>query len=110
MQNEDFSEKDRSISKNQLIQINNLFGKKICKINKKNIIGYFCKCPFPDEFHQITVLISNALNKEEIQMYMEIILSINNGQNEIRLFIDDKRKVYNDEFLDVAIIEIYQKE
>ena len=41
---------------------------------------------------------------------MEIILSINNGKNEIKLFIDDKRKVYNSEFLDVAIIEIYQKE
>ena len=110
MQNEDFSEKDRSISKNKLIQINNLFGRKICKINKKNIIGYFCKYPFPDQFHPITVLISNALNKEDIQIYMEILLSINNGKNEIKLFLDDKRKVYNSEFLDVAIIEIYQKE
>ena len=110
IQNEDFSERNGSISKNQLFQINNLFEKKICKINKKNIIGYFCKYPFPDQFHPITVLISNALNKEDIQIYMEIILSINNGKNEIKLFIDDKRKVYNSEFLDVAIIEIYQKE
>jgi len=110
IQNEDFSERDRSIFKKQLIQINDLFGKKICKINKKNLIGYFCKYPFTDQFHPITVLISNALNKEDIQTYMEIILSINNGKNKIKLFLDDKRKVYNSEFLDIAIIEIYQKE
>ena len=64
IQNEDFSERDGSISKKQLIQINNLFGRKICKINKKNIIGYFCKYPFPDQFHPITVLISNAIIKK----------------------------------------------
>ena len=110
IRNEDFSERDGSISKKQLMQINSLFGKKICKINKKNITGYFCKCPIPDQFHPKTVLISNALNKEDIQMYMDIILTINNSKKEIKIFIDDKRKVYNDEFLDVAIIEIYQKE
>ena len=66
LQHEDFSERTGSISKKQLFQINNLFEKKICKINKKNIIGYFCKYPFPNQFHPITFLISNALNKEDI--------------------------------------------
>ena len=41
---------------------------------------------------------------------MQINLAINNGKKEIKLFIDGKRKVYNNEFLDIAIIEIYQNE
>ena len=93
------------------MEINNQLETKICKINEKNITGFFCKLHFPDQFHLLPVLITNsALNKEDIKINMEIKLTINNGKKEIKLFIDQKRKVFTNEFLDVTIIEIYPKE
>ena len=105
-QNEDYSGRDGRIFN----EINAQLEKKICKINEKNITGFFCKFPFPDQFKLKTVLITNALNKEDIKINKEIKLTINNGKKEIKLFIDQKRIVFTNEFLDVTIIELYQKE
>ena len=76
MHKKDSSERDGVISKNQLIQINNLLEKKICKINEKNITGFFCEYPFPEQFHLLTVLVTNALNKEDLQIHMQINLTL----------------------------------
>ena len=111
MPNNDYSERDGAISKKQLLEINNQLEKQICKINEKNITGFFCKLHFPDQFHLLPVLITNsALNKEDLKINMEIKLTINSGKKEIKLFIDKLRKVYTNEFLDITIIELYPKE
>ena len=115
MNDEDDSEKGGSITKKQLMEINYQMEKKICKIIESNdhkATGFFCEIPYPDQFHLLKVLVTNnhVINREDIKINKKVKLIINNGKKEILLLIDEKRKVYTNEDLDVTIIEIYKEE
>ena len=111
----DDSEKDGALSKKQLMEIMDQMEKKVCKIiesNEHKATGFFCEIPYPDQSHLLKVLITinHVINREEIELNKKVRLIINNGKKEIILLIDERRKVYTNEELDVTIIEIYNKE
>ena len=94
-------------SKNILYQLENC----VCKIDKSNgeeATGFFCKLPYPDQFKLLPVLITNnhVLNEEDLKLYKNIILKINNGNYEKNLMIDPDRITFTNANLDVTIIEI----
>ena len=84
----------------------------VCKIHlgPKKGTGFFIKIPFQDE--PITVLITNnhVLNGERISIGRKITLSLNNDNKILIIEINDKRKIYTDETLDITIIEIKEKD
>ena len=85
----------------------------ICKIFMKNGgkgTGFFCKIPFPDMNHFLTVLITNShvidetyLNKEK-----KITISMNNDNTlkEIKL---GNRITYSNKIYDITFIQIFQE-
>ena len=87
--------------------------KTICKIHKldgKNATGFLCKIPFPDNSNLMPVLITNnhVLNKEDIQLFKTIKVTLGNDKIEKYIKLDESRIVYtsSDESIDVTIIEI----
>jgi len=108
------SEKDKKgspeiIPINALIIIKEQSEKSICKIKCNDggtRIGFFCKIPYPDKFHQIQVLMTNAhvINEED----NEIKFSFKEKDYEIK--IKDSRKIYINEEYDITIIEIKEKD
>ena len=83
--------------------------KSICTIkcnNGGNGTGFFCIVPYPDKFHQLPVLMTNAhvIKKED----NKIIFILNNKLYEIEK--NDSRKVYINEEYDITIIEIKEKD
>ena len=88
--------------------INEQMERNICKvkIGKEQATGFFCKIPFPDKDHMLSVLImSNHLHKDtklsnqEISMYIE-------SEKEIKKLNRSGRKFYTDKEYDVTIIEL----
>ena len=83
--------------------------KSLCKIKCDNGVkgtGFFCIVPYPDKFHQLPVLMTNAhiIKKED----NEVKFSLNNEFYEIA--INDSRRVYSNEDYDITIIEIKEKD
>ena len=87
----------------------------ICKIHiikekgeKDFGTGFFCKIPFPDEFKLLPVLITcnHVLDKESIKPNKIITISLDDDRWTTKIKIDEKRKIFSDEELDVTIIEI----
>ena len=87
----------------------------ICKIHiikekgeKDFGTGFFCKIPFPDEFKLLPVLITcnHVLDKESIKPNKIINISLDDDRWTTKIKIDEKRKIFSDEELDVTIIEI----
>ena len=79
----------------------------ICKIhNKKGSkgTGFFCKIPFQNHLMPVLVTNNHVLNENEIEKNNDIKCLINNKV--INIKIDDSRKTYTNEKLDVTFIEI----
>lgn len=81
----------------------------ICKIYIKGNTGtgFFIKIPYKYKTNLLTVLITNnhVLNENELREQKALILYTNNTECK-HIKIDNNRKLYSNELLDVTIIEI----
>ena len=86
--------------------------KNICKIEnkEKNSIatGFLCKIPFPNLFHLLPVLITTNHTFEKGELKLNKIIKITFNEDSISKYIkiDENRKIYSNETLDVSMIEI----
>lgn len=75
--------------------------------------GFFCKIPFPNFYNLLPVLITNnhILNKEDLKINNQILLSINNDLFTYKIYIDNSRKIYTEKDLyDITLIEIKESD
>ena len=93
--------------------INEQIKKNLCEITigkKSNVIGAFCKVPFPDEKNLLPVLITNDIVFD--QRYRddenELVISLFNSSKPIHLNFENRIKYVNDEYK-ISIIEIKEK-
>ena len=99
-----------AINKKQMKKIFDQMNQSIFKIKNGEIngTGFICLIPYPDEIHQLPVLITcnHVLDINDINKQKEIILFIDN--REIVLRIREDRKIYtsNKDEYDITIIEI----
>ena len=82
----------------------------ICKISRVDGelgSGFFCKIPFPDQFHLLPVLFTcnHLLNENNIKNGQIIKFRLSNN-TEKTILIDDTTKRYTNKELDTTIIEI----
>ena len=86
----------------------------VCKIKDGNLsgTGFFCKIPFPNSFNLLPSLITcnHVLNNNCISPGKTVNFSINNEQYSYSILINDSRKTYTNENLDITIIEIKPEE
>ena len=99
------------INKSQIKVILSQLEKCTCKIIKdigNNGTGFFCKIPYPDQFHLLAVLITNnhVLNEDNLKIYSNIRFTINDDNIEKNIVINDSRLVFTDKDIDITIIEI----
>ena len=83
----------------------------ICKIYIKNGeigTGFICNIPFNNNLLPVLITNNHVLNKDDIEDNKIIKLMINNKVKKIE--IDNLRKKYTDENIDITIIEIKQNE
>ena len=83
----------------------------VCKIytNKgKKGTGFFCKKPFPDKSHLSNTLITNnhILNKDDMKDNNNIYFSIGDNTEKKKIILDQSRKKYTNENVDITFIEI----
>ena len=87
----------------------------ICEIICRNKIepgygsGFFCKIKYPDETDEITFLFTNNHVIQNEILYNEdnyILIKIKNEEKKI--FLNYYRKIWADENLDFAVIEIIE--
>ena len=92
-------------------KILNQMKKSVCKIHKDDGTkgtGFFCKIKYPNQTYYIYLLISNnhILEEKDLKNDNNILISINN-EKEFRIIkLDDSRKKYTSEILDITFIEI----
>ena len=89
------------ISKNAIVRI---------ITSKAKGSGFFCKIPYPNDEHNLKVLITvnHVLNKEYLESSNAIHLEIN---KENKYFcLGCKRKIWTNEELDYTIIEIIESD
>ena len=89
--------------------------KSVCKIECQDYhgTGFFCQIQNNKEWNSILrVLMTNnhILERKDIKPGKKIKFSINNGNSEFEILIDESRKVYTNEYYDVTIIEIKQND
>ena len=90
-------------------KIINQMKKCVCQIHKEGQgTGFLCKIPYPDASHLLPVLVTNnhVLNSDDIKENKIITISFNNKQIVKTIKIDNTRKKFNSEELDVTFIEI----
>ena len=90
-------------------KIINQMKKCVCQIHKEGQgTGFLCKIPFPDASHLLPVLMTNnhVSNSDDIKEDKIITISFNNKQIIKTIKIDNTRKKFNSEELDVTFIEI----
>ena len=85
--------------------------KNICKIYTKNdqvATGFYCKIQFPDQFHLFPALITNnhVINKQSLIMDKNIKITIDDDNINKNIKINNSRKTFIDEEIDITIIEI----
>ena len=88
--------------------------KNVCKIYLDNGIkgtGFFCKIPYPDKEHLLSVLVTNnhIIDEAHLRKNNKIIFSINNDKIKKQLIIGD-RIVYTSKLYDITIIQIHDKD
>ena len=108
---EDFKGNAVSINIEQSKIILSQLEKKVCKIYEiggGKGSGFFCKIPYPDQFHLLPVLITNrhVLDQKDLEKHKNIKLSFNDDKENRNLIIDKNRKIYSCKDIDVTIIEI----
>ena len=99
------------VSKEIHEKINSQLYINLCKINfpkeSSQGSGFFCRIPYPDEFHLLPTLITNnhVIGEDYLSTENEIEISI----NDISKKINDlkKRKTYTNKDYDITIIEIF---
>ena len=99
------------VSKEIHEKINRQLYINLCKINfpkeSSQGSGFFCRIPYPDEFHLLPTLITNnhVIGEDYLSTENEIEISI----NDISKKINDlkKRKTYTNKDYDITIIEIF---
>ena len=99
------------INKSQTKVILSQLEKCTCKIIKdigNTGTGFFCKIPYPDQFHLLPVLITNnhILDENNLKKYSNIRFTINDDNIEKNILINDSRLVFTDTQIDITIIEI----
>ena len=82
--------------------------KCVCKIyiNGTTGTGFFTKIPFNNQFLNVLITNNHILGENEIKNNKTITISLNDEKEQKSIKIDDKRKRYTNEILDVTIIEI----
>ena len=90
-----------------LEQLKNNYICKICKLNNNSSTGFFCKIPFFNSTLPVLITSNHVLNKDDIKVYK--IIKIVLIEKEIKIVINESRKTFTDEKLDVTIIEIIPK-
>ena len=98
------------INKSQTKIIISQLEKCICKIIKEvenTGTGFFCKIPYPDQFHLLPILITNnhILEENILRKYCNIRFTINDDNIEKNILIDDSRLIFTDKEIDITIIE-----
>ena len=108
---ESFKGKAQPITVDQTKIILSQLEKNLCKINKIDEThgsAFFCKMPFPHQFHLLPTLITanHILNKEDLEINKTIELYLDNHKITKTILIDPSRIIFTNEELDVSIIEI----
>ena len=101
------------LNKNHTKVILSQLEKCTCRIfldERNTATGFFCKIPYPDQFHLLPVLITNnhVLDENRLKKYCNIRFTINDDNIDKNILIDDSRMVFTDKSIDVTIIEIKQ--
>ena len=80
----------------------------VCKIHvgKKKGTGFFIKIPYKNDLLNVLISNNHVLNDEKIALGQNVTISLNNGETIINIEIDEKRKIYTNENLDITIIEL----
>ena len=99
------------LNKSQTKIIISQLEKSACKIVKdvgNTGTGFFCKIPYPDQFHLLPVLITNnhVLGENNLKNFCNIRFTINDDNIEKNILIGDSRLVFTDKEIDITIIEI----
>ena len=108
---EDFKGKAPPVTKEQTKTILSQLENNVCKIlkiNENKGTGFLCKIPYPNQFKLFPCLITNnhALNEKDLEINKTIQISFDDDKIEKFLLIDESRKIFTNEELDVSIIEI----
>ena len=83
--------------------------KCVCKILKNDGIkgsGFFCEIPYQGKLLPVLVTNNHVLNLNEINNNQNITISINDDKDFKYIKIDNSRKMFTNEELDVTFIEI----
>jgi len=85
--------------------------KSVCKIHsgKAKGTGFFTKIPFKNSFLPVLITNNHILGINEIMNGRNITISLNNEAKFKNILIDEKRKRYTNEILDVTIIELNEE-
>ena len=76
-------------------------------IDNKTGTGFFAIIPYKKEIKKVLITNNHIIGENEIKKGKIITIKLNNNENDIRAIkIDEKRKIYSNEILDVTIIEI----
>ena len=81
----------------------------ICKILKDNGVkgtGFFCKIPYENNLLPVLITNNHVLNSKDINVTNNITISLNDNKEFKHIEIDNSRKLFTNEELDVTIIEI----
>ena len=83
----------------------------VCKIHKKNKMGtgFFTKIPYNSNILPVLITNNHILDRDDIKCGNIITISLNNQKEFINIKIDESRKVFTDDYLDVTIIEIREE-
>ena len=93
------------VTENILHQMKNC----VCKIynNGKKGTGFFTKIPYNNDMLNVLITNSYILGEDEITNNKTISFSLNNNDNDTKnIELNDERKRYTNEKLDITIIEI----
>ena len=83
----------------------------VCKIHKENKMGtgFFTKIPYNSNILPVLITNNHILDRDDIKCGNTITISLNNQKEFINIKIDESRKVFTDDNLDVTIIEIREE-
>ena len=85
--------------------------KCVCKIyngEKGTGTGFFTKIPYKSDLLSVLITARHVINENDINK--DISITLNDDKNTKLLKIDNERKMYASEKLDVTIIEIKEKD
>lgn len=90
----------------------NQMKKSVCKIcnNEKNGTGFFIKIPYKSNLLNVMITNNHIIDEKDILNKKQISIYINNNKEYAKIKLNNERKIYTNEILDVTIIEIKEKE